>query len=204
MSHQLLICAIDPLKNVEAAVAEQMQPFDENGDWFKDGTRWDWYVIGGRYSGFRGLLPTDTVRRGDLNKEELERSAARRATELWNKYQAETDKSGFVQMIYGLTEKDTLETVIARRKSGPLNAGVFLRGRRWHENERLGWFGCSAETECEAVGRSKGKCIVGKVDKPPCIIGFNEDPNHWNEHFFSRFIEPLSPETILVAVDYHV
>jgi hypothetical protein len=32
------------------AVAHQMQPFNENGKWF-DGSRWDWYSIGGRFSG---------------------------------------------------------------------------------------------------------------------------------------------------------
>ena len=47
MSHAVVLVAIRPTDDVEAAIAEQMQPFDENGEWFADGSRWDWYQIGG-------------------------------------------------------------------------------------------------------------------------------------------------------------
>lgn len=37
--------------DIEQAVAWEMQPFDENDECFRDGSRWDWYVIGGRFTG---------------------------------------------------------------------------------------------------------------------------------------------------------
>lgn len=56
MSHASVIVAVSPesikqLGGIENAVAEQMYPFDENGECFRDGSRWDWYQIGGRYTG---------------------------------------------------------------------------------------------------------------------------------------------------------
>lgn len=50
--HASLIVALDGRpKDIEAAVAFQMEPFDENGVWFADGSRWDWWQIGGRWTG---------------------------------------------------------------------------------------------------------------------------------------------------------
>lgn len=57
MSHASVLVALSPDDlqraggNVEEAVKHQMEPFDENGTWFREGSRWDWWSIGGRYSG---------------------------------------------------------------------------------------------------------------------------------------------------------
>ena len=53
MSHARAIVAIpaDRANDVQSAIEWEMMPFDENGEWFRDGSRWDWYVIGGRYTG---------------------------------------------------------------------------------------------------------------------------------------------------------
>lgn len=70
MSHAVVLVALheevslrEALKNtpdgraayrrvIEKAVAHQMQPFDESGTMFADGSRWDWWQIGGRWTGF--------------------------------------------------------------------------------------------------------------------------------------------------------
>lgn len=56
MSHASLLVAVDVVNpsdrsEVHAAVSFQMEPYDENGHWFKDGSRWDYWTIGGRYTG---------------------------------------------------------------------------------------------------------------------------------------------------------
>src|SRR5688500_14258938 len=54
MSHASVLIALDPPVNrseIDELIAEQMMPFDENGEWFRDGSRWDWYQIGGRFTG---------------------------------------------------------------------------------------------------------------------------------------------------------
>lgn len=62
MSHAVVMIAlqgIDPgdRSAVDEAVAHQMAPFDENGEWFGDGSRWDWYLIGGRWTGYFAIKP---------------------------------------------------------------------------------------------------------------------------------------------------
>lgn len=56
MSHASVIVALSPEQiqehgGIQEAVSWNMEPFDENGEWFEDGSRWDWWVIGGRYTG---------------------------------------------------------------------------------------------------------------------------------------------------------
>lgn len=204
MSHAAIIVALADFagdcNDLENAVNAQMAPFDENGEWFRDGSRWDWWQIGGRYKTF--LLGGDVCTRADLTVEKLEQFAEDKARATWAEYEAEEHPT--LKSWYKMPEGETLESFVARKRKIKLSAFAFLREQRWHENERLGFFGGTAITECEAAGRDKGKCIVGKIDEPPCIIGFNEAPERWAEHYFSRFIENLPPETTLVTVDFHV
>lgn len=150
MSHATVIVAVEAghQNELEKLVEAQMKPFDENGKFFRDGSRWDY----------------------------------------WGIYHSQRRK-----------------TVTADQE--PMPAGcAFLVDRRWHEGQRVGWFGGVAQTECEvARGEDfKGKCIFGDIKAPPCIISWGEDRNIWVAKFWSRFIAPLSPETWVVWVDYHV
>lgn len=70
MSHAAII-ASPTLESVlklgiEGALSWEMEPFDENGQWFRDGSRWDWYRIGGRYT---GLISGYDPRRDPANYE---------------------------------------------------------------------------------------------------------------------------------------
>src|SRR5216684_5313693 len=47
MSHFLTLVIADSEEQVEKLLA----PYNENGEWFKDGSRWDWWQIGGRWTG---------------------------------------------------------------------------------------------------------------------------------------------------------
>lgn len=55
MSHASVITALTPEQveehgGIEEAVEHQMKPFEEGSEWFADGSRWDWYIIGGRFT----------------------------------------------------------------------------------------------------------------------------------------------------------
>ena len=53
MSHAPVLVALPPgTIDIEASVKDQMAPFCVHGNnWGADGSRWDWYVIGGRWIG---------------------------------------------------------------------------------------------------------------------------------------------------------
>lgn len=48
--------------SAEEAVRPLLEPYRESDEWFGDGTRWDWWVIGGRWSGvLDGFDPGDEI-----------------------------------------------------------------------------------------------------------------------------------------------
>jgi hypothetical protein len=213
MSHATVLVALTPEQlathggDVEAAVTFQMAPFDENGGWFRDGSRWDWWVIGGRYAG--RLLGRDVCLRADLNEERLRQQQLQRADDLWREWEAESRHDDVLrELIYGLRPDDTRESVRERFEQELLSAHAFLRDRRWHEQERLGWFGTPTITECarqaDARGESyQGVCTYTDKETAAAIVSFGEGDG-WKRMFFRRFVENLAADTTLVMVDYHV
>jgi hypothetical protein len=51
MTHFAIVAILPSGSEVDDKLAQLMEPFDEAGEWGRDGSRWDWYVIGGRYTG---------------------------------------------------------------------------------------------------------------------------------------------------------
>lgn len=54
MSHFSTLVIVEGPVTRETAqdrVAPLLAPYDENGHWFKDGSKWDWWQIGGRWTG---------------------------------------------------------------------------------------------------------------------------------------------------------
>ena len=52
MSHFATLVLVDGgTEDVEGRVAELLAPYDENDECFREGSRWDWYQIGGRWTG---------------------------------------------------------------------------------------------------------------------------------------------------------
>jgi hypothetical protein len=80
----------------------------------------------------------------------------------------------------------------------------------WNEQERLGWFGGAAKTECEIKAESEGKEWVGRCvheqdgAKVVSWTGPGDSEERWGRMFWPRFLEKLPDDTLLVVVDYHV
>lgn len=210
MSHANVIVA--PVLNqieqvgIEQAVQWEMEPFQESS-WFEDGSRWDWYVIGGRWQGL--LAGQNMVQMKSLNIE-----AVRKQRESWQK-EAYNDYKSRSSPFSDIEGDETLEQYIARKvgDTNPVHAYAFLRNRHWHEAERMGWFGSSTYTECERKDLDKvranpdawfGKCLHKDEKTGSQIVCWNEPSEIWMEQYFSRFIAPLASEETIVVVDYHV
>lgn len=209
MSHASIIVALSPSDlavvhdSVDEALAHQLEPFNEDGHWFRDGSRWDWWVIGGRYSGkFCGV---DQAKRGDLDVERLQAHAEAEARSSWALYQADLVKSPEFASLWGYAEGDTEASVVERARSEILSAYAFLRDRRWCEAERLGWFGMDVSTECEMANPDHdGSCTHKDEETGAMIMNWSEGREQWDANYWRRFIQNLSPDTLLVCVDYHV
>lgn len=224
MSHASVLVAIDKAKveadGLEAALAWEMEPFDENGTMFRDGSRWDWYQIGGRYTGnLSGYDPyTDPA-----NEEECDICAGT-GIRPGGKEQFGLD---WFEQCHGCNGCDgkgkrvafqlkphlgDVKTALTLHESYKASY-AFLRGRHWHEGERLGWFGMSTYTECERKDMDKpigdpdkwfGRCLHKDEETGARVICWNEPEELWEQNFRKRFLANLPPDTVLVNVDYHV
>jgi hypothetical protein len=224
MSHASVLVALNGAfteDQIEEAVAEQMTPFDENGAWFSNGSRWDWYVVGGRFTGLLdGYDPTeDPVNMVVCNLCQgsgIRPGGREQFGDVWfegcNGCNGCHGKGKHVAFHYEPHAKDVmrLADLKALPRSEPLTSYAFLRNHRWQERERLGWFGSAASTECEIAAKNgklvKGKCLFkGEWEgKTVRIISWAEEWEQWSANFYHRFIEPLPDDTWLAVVDYHV
>lgn len=51
MSHFSVLVLTPPDLTSEEEVTRLLAPYDESGKWFREGSHWDWWVIGGRWTG---------------------------------------------------------------------------------------------------------------------------------------------------------
>lgn len=214
MSHATVVVAIDVpidacgMAEVEKAVEHEMEPFDEEGGWFADGSRWDWYQIGGRWPDFFGPASHAMVRKGEFNSAAYREWRQREAEEWWEAGSKlpPGDLRRYFQ--FDIRSEDTTREIYLARKvpqHGWPVPRAFLRERHWHEGRRMGWFGVDAASECEMKKKpGKTKRCLTKGKNGARIVTWQEEDAEWYAAYFDRFIKPLPPETLLVAVDYHV
>ncbi len=223
MSHASLLAAIDAVNpkdraEIEAAVAFQMEPYSENEEWFRNGSRWDWYVIGGRFAG--RLVPDYDPAKDPRNLETcslcggcgIRRGGLEQFGRGW--FDAcngcnGCNGSGIARKFSNADFEGDIVQVKLLPKGCPVPAfRAFLRDRHWHESERLGWFGGTAATECELKASDDPDVVFNRCltigDENARIVTWQEPWEIWQERFHKRFIEPLLPESVLVVVDYHV
>ena len=202
VSHASLLVALDPTDDIETAIAFQMEPFDENDSWFQDGSRWDWYQIGGRSTG-RFAAPGYDPHADPRN---IEVCWLCHGTGVRPDMKVENGCNGCRgtgQSLKWPTDWAQEGNVTTRALVGPglKPFYAFLRNRVWHEHERMGWWGGTAATECELAGTETHICTHEKDGAR--IVSWNGSDS-WDKMFYPRFVEPLPPETVLVTVDYHV
>ena len=227
MSHAAVIVAptreqISAL-GIEGAIQFEMEPFDESGTWFRDGSRWDWYVVGGRYTGLLDGYEPDKDPRNFETCKQCEGSGIRpggveQFGQAWfdacNGCNGCHGKGKSLKYRFESHANDIMQVKKLPKIGADFDAATaFLRNRHWHEAERLGWFGTSTYTECELKDMEKpvadpdkwfGKCLHKDEASGAQIVCWNEPWEVWKEQYFKRFIAPLNPEDQLIVVDYHV
>lgn len=209
MSHAFMIVALDPEEyvgdGVPAAVQKAMAPFREEDCYFENGSRWDWYSIGGRYDG--RLMGKNIIHAGDLDLAKIQEDRLKLRERAWD--EAEGKGPAIRRLVFGINPDEDKEAYLKRNCDGVLvSAYAFLRKGRWHEAGRLGWFGQQAPTECELENEGQEepikRCIAESADGTAKIISWKDEEDHWARRYYERFIKPLPGETALVVVDYHV
>lgn len=167
---------------------EDCYEYDNDGNeltTYNPKSKWDWYSIGGRWSGELrlkeededGCLYCDEAKIKDIdfsmNKERYDE-----CLQWWkDSIEAPDDEwKGFYKKEYYTNYYKNAEEYATRNASFTTFALVTPDGE-WHECGEMGWFGCSSETP--------------------------EEAREWDEQYMS-FIKDADPEYYFVMVDCHI
>ena len=139
--------------------------------------KWDWYVIGGRWSNMlltKDGEKTDFARLKDIDWNKISENKRLKAEHVWDNQPESWFEKHFV---HGINDSDTRESYV-KRMSEFSTAAVITPDGKWHEKGTMGWFGISSETE--------------------------EEANQWSNDFHDSFIKNADQDLILVIVDCHI
>lgn len=170
-------------------------------------SKWDWWSLGGRWSGiivlkdgaygirgesgvFDNTVGIDCAYLKDIDLEAIKEKQREEARQCWDKW-IEERKEGEVLdpiayfMLYGwdsipedgVVETDTVEKFAERCADG-LKACAVLDKNGWHEASKMGWFGMDYDR--------------------------TESKEEWYAKFEERFLSNPKENTIIAFVDCHI
>lgn len=167
------------------------------GRWTNPKSKWDWYSIGGRWSGFfkvkdnpkypedlyigrPGVFDNkpkkgyyDSIRLCDIDFEGMRIDSINEAKNSWNEAQQKILKGDkHVNFMYGIDKDDTEESYV--EKHSKFSTYALINNGKWYAKGEMGWFG----------------------------ISNNEDDN-WIEEL-NKLIHSLPEDTLLTIVDCHI
>lgn len=192
MTHFATLVLVDETltrEQAEDAVTPLLAPYDENGQWFAEGSRWDWWVVGGRWTG--ALDPEYDPRTDPRNIEvcDLCSGTGTRPDGL-ARFGADWVKSTHgcngcygtgKRLAYSLAEHERDVRPVAELPEGLVPGAVITPDGSWHEQGRAGLFGMMIEDE------------EGNGEKPAEV---------WAATFKAMLEQ--HPEATAVIVDCHV
>lgn len=161
----------------------------EYGYWTNPNSKWDWYVVGGRWSNMLTLKNGQKVNSAlakdidfdFIDKEESEKARIR--WELWvegrepeNDEETKILKEQFYKTEYYLGKYKTKENYV--RLVNEISTHAVLKKGKWFESGEMGWFGCNNATADEEYT--------------------------WYKNFRSNFIDKLKPNDLVTIVDCHI
>jgi hypothetical protein len=160
-------------------------------------SKWDWYVLGGRWRGMLILKPhkvgeigeSDSFDSEPINKNGVDQ--ARFGDIDWKKTNSNTETKktlekdwdetisgkGLYKPEYYLERYGTKEEYVLRSMLFTTHAVITDDGE-WHEAGHMGCFGCSSES--------------------------HDEQKDWDENFWSMFLKGLKPSTLISIVDCHI
>jgi len=165
------------------------------GHWENPNAKWDWYEVGGRWTGFfklkdgaqgatgrPGILTNparpgwaDQAHKKDIDFDAMIEDAAKRAMDAWEKALQDKDEcSRFFH--FGIKKGETKEQHVENARKNACTTFAVLKDGIWYERGEMGWFGC--------VGNEKEDCS-------------------WKDEFMKLF-DAIGDDELLTVVDCHI
>lgn len=175
---------------------------DEEGLYYvtNPNAKWDWYQLGGRWSGYFILKPgkkgvlgekswtnekeetplrrADQARKGDIDFEAMKAARLKDAEETWAEYEKKKKEPDFdatqAYFGFGIRKEDTKESYLARR--GTFSTHAVLKDGDWFEVGKMGWW---------------------------AVVTDEKDASEW-EAEFAKLLDGLPDDTLLSVYDLHI
>lgn len=144
----------DTLSVVKEEVTSLLAPYDENGEWFKNGSKWDWWTIGGRFAvaldGYDPASDPDLIRTCNLCNGTGTRPGGREQFgEEWFKWSNGCNGcQGEGRSLAWPTqwpERDGDMQIVGQIKGKRRFFAIVTPDGRWFDSGSMGWFGCKRE-----------------------------------------------------------
>lgn len=175
----------------------KLEDKDEWGYWTNTNSKWDWYEIGGRWTGFfkvkdnpkypddiqlgcPGLMTeqaekgyADSLRKCDIDFEGMRLNKIESLSKTWETIQEKINNGkNHVYALYNIDKNETKESYI--NKNNGIYTYSVIKDGKWLSKGEMGWFGMSTD---------------------------NDD--NWIENF-EKMLESLPDDTLLTVVDCHI
>lgn len=164
---------------------------DEDGNeicYYNPDAKWDWYAYGGRWSGLLHTKDGEEVDEGyvrDLdfspNKDDYNYYSRFWEVNVEGAALYDTETEEMYSTYYNpefLKERYKTKERFATCMSGFSTFAVIMPGGTWWEKGQMGWFGCSDETDEEAV--------------------------EWDTSYYENFIAEAHPDWYVTVIDCHI
>jgi hypothetical protein len=165
------------------------------GYWENPNAKWDWYLLGGRWTGMfkikedgwgnvgePGIMTepaedgwVDQAYKSDIDWDAVREKSIKDAEKTWEEYQADTKQTPEQKEFwYGIKKDETKEQYLARRA----NFSVFavIKEGKWFEKGEMGWWG---------------------------IVSDKKDPNTWSR-MVQELLNEVPDDTLLSVFDCHI
>ena len=154
-------------------------------------SKWDWYEIGGRWSGLlnvkteTGIIQADVAKLKDIDFS-IDKEEYKRLIRFWevaieglpiNPDENPDDFGTFYKKEYYIDRYKNKE-LYARINASFSTYAVITPDGEWHQKGEMGWFGMSSESGDESL--------------------------NWDLNFYDNFFKNADPETIVTIVDCHI
>lgn len=154
MSHYPVVVLVPPdAAEPEKEAGRLLAPYDENDEWFREGSRWDWWTVGGRWTGsLDGYDPASDP----ANYERCETCSGTGTRPDWPanctpEWIAECNGCNGchgkgTRLAYRFHPHEGDVRPLKSIRTEFLPTAVVTPDGQWHEGAQMGWFGASTPT----------------------------------------------------------
>lgn len=143
-------------------------------------SKWDWWSVGGRWSGILKLKKSDERRDilpfGDIDFDTMTASNIQKAEKNWAAAEGKNGQDRFLN--HGVGKEDTHESFVFERSFPIVTFAVITKDGKWHERGSMGWWAIVSDEK--------------------------ETYADWASKYQERFLNNLDSEDVLVILDLHI